>query len=105
MSVSNVSSERAERLSLPLPVLIGGALYVIMLAYGPKLLGDPDSYSHLALGRWIIAHGAVPTVDPLSQTMAGQPWVAFEWLSEVIYTLAYNLAGWAGIAVLAAIPS
>src|SRR6478609_7367265 len=103
MSVSNVSSERAERLSLPLPVLIGSALYVIMLAYGPKLLGDPDSYSHLALGRWIIAHGAVPTVDPLSQTMAGQPWVAFEWLSEVIYTLAYNLAGWAGIAVLAAI--
>src|SRR3982751_4162035 len=103
MSGGNVSSEGVERLSLSLPLLVGGALYVVMLAYGPKLLGDPDSYSHLALGRWIIAHGAVPMGDPLSQSMAGQPGVALEWLSELIYTLAYTLAGWAGIAVLAAI--
>src|ERR1041384_4397441 len=103
MTVSNVSSERSERFALPLPLLVGGVLYVVMLAQAPKLLGDPDTYSHLALGRWIIAHGAVPTVDPFSLTMAGQPWLAFEWLSEVIYTLAYDVAGWAGIALLAAV--
>ena len=33
--------------------------------------------------------------------MAGQPFIAFEWGSEVVYALAYRAAGLAGVAVLA----
>jgi hypothetical protein len=85
-----------------LPWLVGAGVYVLLLTLGPRLLNDPDSYSHIAVGRWIIAHGAVPATDPFSFSMYGAPWIAFEWLSEVIYAAMYALAGWAGVVALAA---
>ena len=47
-----------------LPWLVGAGVYVLLLPLGPRLLNDPDSYSHIALGRWIMAHATVPTTDP-----------------------------------------
>jgi hypothetical protein len=85
-----------------LPWLVGAGVYVLLLTQGSKLLNDPDTYSHIAVGRWIIAHGAVPTTDPFSFSMQGAPWIAFEWLSEVIYASVFSLAGWAGVVALAA---
>ena len=85
-----------------LPWLTGAGVYVLLLALGPKLLNDPDSFSHVAVGRWIIAHRAVPTTDPFSFSMHGAHWIAFEWLSEVIYASVHALAGWPGVVVLAA---
>ena len=85
-----------------LPWLVGAGVYALLLTLGPRLLNDPDSYSHIAVGRWIMAHGAVPTSDPFSFSMHGAPWIAFEWLSEVIYAAVHALSGWAGVVVLAA---
>jgi hypothetical protein len=85
-----------------LPWLVGAGVYALLLTLGPQLLNDPDSYSHIAVGRWIMAHGAVPTSDPFSFSMHGAPWIAFEWLSEVICAAVYALSGWAGMVVLAA---
>jgi hypothetical protein len=85
-----------------LPWVVGLCVYAVLLAAGPRLLGDPDSYSHVEVGRWIIAHGALPTSDPFSFSMHGAPWITFEWLSEVIYAGAYALSGWPGVVVVAA---
>jgi len=85
-----------------LPWLVGAGVYVLLLTLGPRLLNDPDSYSHIAVGRWIMAHGAVPASDPFSFSMHGAPWITFEWLSEVIYAAVYALSGWAGVVALAA---
>jgi hypothetical protein len=85
-----------------LPWVVGACVYALLLALGPRLLGDPDSYSHIAVGRWIMAHGAVPASDPFSFSMHGAPWITFEWLSEVIYAAVHALSGWAGVVVLAA---
>ena len=82
--------------------LVGAGLYAMLLTFGLRLLNDPDSYSHIAVGRWIVAHGAVPASDPFSFSMHGAPWIPFEWLSEVIYAAVYALSGWAGVMVLAA---
>ena len=68
-----------------LPWLVGAVVYALLLALGPRLLNDPDSYSHIGVGRWILAHGNVPASDPFSFSMHGAPWITFEWLSEVIY--------------------
>src|SRR5205814_3634713 len=38
-----------------------------------------------------------------SFTLPGQPWIAKEWLSQVLMALAYDAGGWAGVVVLAAI--
>src|SRR5258708_10552245 len=85
-----------------LPSLVGAGVYVLLLTLGQRLLNDPDSYSHIAVGRWIMANGAMPASDPFSFSMHGAPWITFEWLSEVIYAAAYALSSWAGVVALAA---
>jgi len=85
-----------------LPWLVGAGVYALLLTLGQRLLNDPDSYSHIAVGRWILAHGAVPASDPFSFSMHGAPWITFEWLSEVIYAAMYAVSGWAGVVALAA---
>ncbi len=67
-----------------------------------NLLNDPDSYWHIVVGNWIVAHHAFPTHDPFSFTFAGAPWIAKEWLSQVLYAGAHALAGWPGMVMLAA---
>ncbi len=58
---------------------------------------------HIVTGRWIIAHHAVPHVDFLSYTVPGRPWVAHEWLGEVITALCYGLLGWHGLVAMASL--
>lgn len=85
-----------------LPWLVSLGVYVMLLVLGQRMLNDPDSYSHIEVGRWIIAHGTLPSSDPFSFSRHGAPWITFEWLSEVIYAAAYALSGWSGVVVLAA---
>jgi hypothetical protein len=84
-----------------MPWLVAAGIYVLLMMLGSRLLADPDTYSHIALGRWILEHHAVPYVDPLSQTMRGEHWVAFEWLSQVAYATAMSLGGWVSVVALA----
>src|SRR5215471_14864462 len=85
-----------------MPWLVAAGVYVLLLALGPRLLNDPDTYWHIALGRWIFEHHAVPTTDPFSATLQGTHWVAFEWLSQIAFAFAYGLGGWVGVVALAA---
>lgn len=64
------------------------------------LYADGDTYWHIAAGNWILAHFAVPHSDPFSFTAAGRPWVAHEWLSEVVMALAFRLGYWTGVTIL-----
>jgi hypothetical protein len=102
MAVGTIGEERT---GFPwralLPVLVGAGIYLVILSVGGKLLNDPDSYWHLVLGQWILDHHAVPRVDSFSFTMNGAPWVAKEWLSQILYAGAYAIAGWPGMAILA----
>lgn len=93
--------ERIADLRTAMPWLVAAGIYVLVIAVAPQLLNDPDTYSHLALGRWILEHGAVPTVDPFSANFRGTHWLAFEWLSEVVFALAYAAGGWLGMVAVA----
>jgi hypothetical protein len=85
-----------------MPWIVAAGVYLLLMAVAPRLLADPDTYSHIALGRWILENHAVPTTDPFSATFRGTHWVAFEWLSEVAFALAYMFGGWIGVVALAA---
>jgi hypothetical protein len=85
-----------------LPWLVAAGVYALLTALGPRLLSDPDTYSHIALGRWILEHHAVPTTDPFSATLRGAHWVAFEWLSQVAFAVAHAAGGWTGVVALTA---
>ena len=71
-----------------------------LVSFAPQVLNDGDSFWHIAAGRWMIDHRAVPMTDPFSYTFAGRPWVAHEWLSEVALAAAYLAAGWSGVMLL-----
>jgi hypothetical protein len=77
------------------PILVAGAV-----SFAPPILNDADTFWHIAAGRWMIAHGAVPATDPFSYTFAGRPWVAHEWLSELAMAAAFIAAGWSGVMLL-----
>ncbi len=85
-----------------IPLLVGGVLYLVMLLAGDRLLNDPDSYWHVVVGRWMVEHRAFPTADPFSFTFAGSPWIAKEWLSQILYAAAHAAFGWPGMVALAA---
>ncbi|NQE63194.1 hypothetical protein [Caulobacter sp. RHG1] len=88
------------RVLTPLAV---GVVMLALILFAPPVLNDGDSYWHLATGQWILAHGRVPTHDPFSFTIPGAPWVAHEWLSELLMALGYSLAGWSGTLALFAL--
>lgn len=74
-----------------------------LLALTPEsLFGDPDTLWHVAVGRDIIRAGSVPWTDTYSYTFAGAPWIAKEWLAQVLLAAAHAVAGWAGVALIAA---
>lgn len=78
-------------------------LAVPILAVGLTLIlepVDPDYWWHLATGNWILAHHRVPFTDPFSWTHGGQPWIAHEWLAELLLALANRAAGYAGALLL-----
>jgi hypothetical protein len=85
-----------------LPLAMGGAVFLLLVLLAPRLLNDPDTYWHIVVGRWIVENGAFPHTDPFSHTMAGAPWIAKEWLSQVLYAQAYALGGWGAVVLLAA---
>jgi hypothetical protein len=76
------------------------AVAVGLLTQADRLLGDPDTQWHIAVGRWIVANGTVPWTDLFSHTFAGQPWIAKEWASQVLLFAAHAGAGWGGVVTL-----
>jgi hypothetical protein len=47
------------------------------------LLGDSDTGWHIRTGEWILKNRRVPATDLFSFTKSGQPWFAWEWLSDL----------------------
>jgi hypothetical protein len=90
------------RLRISWPLLIGVAAFLLPVCIGWGL-GDPDTYWHVAVGRWMLEHRAIPTHDPFSFTMHGAPWTPQEWLSELLLSLVYQLSGWSGLVFLGAV--
>ncbi len=77
--------------------------YGALLAAGGRLLNDPDTYWHIAAGRWMIEHRMVPSQDPFSYTFQGAKWVPHEWLAELILAAVQGAFGWRGVIVATAL--
>jgi hypothetical protein len=98
--MSTAEEARPARSSSILPLLVAVLLIPAVLGSSKTIFNDGDVSWHIATGRWILDHRAIPHVDPFSFTWAGKPWVPIEWLAEVIYASAYKLAGYGGVAAL-----
>lgn len=100
---SVLSSLRAGPAHAAWPVVMASLLYVMLLALGPKLLNDADTYWQIAVGNWMIANRAVPHVDVYSWTVAGEPWISSQWLAQVIFAAVYGALGWDGVVIVSAL--
>jgi len=56
-------------------------------SFGYTIVQGSDLWWHLAGGRWIWEHGAIPLVDPWSFTRHGERWVNDSWLSDLVFHL------------------
>src|SRR5712692_5609454 len=68
--------------------LAAAALFVLVAIAAVTPIRSYDYFWHLAAGRWIVEHRALPIHDPLTVASAKTPWINGEWLYEVI---AYGL--------------
>src|SRR5689334_4825911 len=68
-----------------------------MLSGCSLLLSDGDTGWHIRTGDWILQHRAVPKVDLFSFTKTGQPWFAWEWGWDVLFSVIHRVSGLAGV--------
>ncbi|MBS4027127.1 MAG: hypothetical protein KGZ58_00700 [Ignavibacteriales bacterium] len=64
-----------------------GILIVIMGI--SKISGDSDFFWHLATGRWIVEHRAIPNNDIFGLISEKQLWIPFEWAWDVLTYLLF----------------
>lgn len=83
----------------PRPVLVLAGAFALSLLYAIRVW-CPDAWWHLATGRWMVANGRIPDVDPFSFTAQGQPWNDVNWASDLVLYGAYLAGGFAGVVCL-----
>ena len=95
-----------ERKNVGLTTIYTCILFLVILGFLTwhlsRFLADGDPYWHLVVGEHILRTHSFPRVDEYSYTQAGAPWIAKEWLSQILFYSAYSAAGWFGVAFLAA---
>lgn len=79
-----------------------GVLAFLGIVGSSRLLGDPDTFWHIAVGRQILATGALPTVDQFTYSATGQTWIANQWLAECLMAATDAVAGFDGLVCVAA---
>ena len=63
-------------------------------------MASADTWWHLATGRWIVQHHAIPHTDPFSYTFFGKPWIAHEYLADVMFYWIHWLGGFAALTLV-----
>ncbi|MBW2454361.1 MAG: hypothetical protein JRI68_07615 [Deltaproteobacteria bacterium] len=78
----------------------GALVPLVALCLAPFFAIQLKSYDlwwHLATGRWMVEHGTLPTTDPFTYTMAGQPWQLVNGISDLVLYGFYQLGGAPGL--------
>jgi hypothetical protein len=71
-----------------------------VFSVGRTFTVDPDLWWHIKTGQIILSTHHWPTVDAYSFTVAGQPWIAGEWVGDVLIASVARLAGLQGLDAL-----
>lgn len=71
------------------------------MAGAKTLLGDCDTGWHIRTGQWIAANHWVPARDIFSFSKPGDPWYAWEWLSDVVFAWIHSHGGLRALVIFA----
>ncbi len=87
-----------RRLNVIAGLFVLMATFALLVFVANLEIKDMDLWLHLGMGKYIVQHHFhVPTVDILSCTVAGTPWVNHEWLFQVIVYLIHSHWGFEGL--------
>lgn len=79
-------------------------VFAAAMAAGWRTLNsDGDLPRHLLMGQVIIESHSIPQQELFSYVYEGRPYVAHEWLADVIYYLSYRALGLKGVVFLTAL--
>lgn len=84
---AHASSHRALSLAL------GAVVFALAFLFACQKIYDPDTWWHLATGRWVVEHHLIPAHDVFSFATAGAPWVAYSWLPATGMYLVHAAGG------------
>ena len=89
--------------SIPDLVFAGLACLQVAAASVMLLNRDGDLPRHIAVGKVMLDNRALPREDFFSHTAYGQPFLAYEWLSQLIFAAVHQFAGLDAVVVLTAV--
>jgi tetratricopeptide (TPR) repeat protein len=69
-------------------------LILLFLAVSVQKIWSSDTGWQLAVGRWIVRHGRVPSVDEFSFTAQGRPEIEMRWVWCTLLYLGWNIGPW-----------
>src|SRR5689334_6747497 len=96
-AASRSYTRRRMRRFAPVALFVAFAL----AALGP--VRNYDFFWHLATGRWIVEHHALPLTDPFAIASDRHPWINGEWLFEVVAYASHAVVGLEGMSVVRAL--
>ena len=79
-----------------LAVLLVGGIFVPLRNF----FVDPDVWWHIKVGATLLSTHRWPTVDPYSFTARGNPWIAYEWLGDLLLAATEGAWGLRGLMAL-----
>jgi len=82
------------------PAVLGASLVGVVFYVGRAFSVDPDLWWHVKVGERILATHHWPTSDHYSFTVAGTPWIAYQWLGDVLFAAVARMAGMRGLCAL-----
>lgn len=65
-------------------VLLPAAILVTLVVAAVAPIRSYDYYWHLATGRWIVEHAALPLTDPFTVASDRTAWINGEWLFQIV---------------------
>ena len=83
--------------------IAGAAVVAFSAVFALRRIDDFDTWWHLAAGRWIAGHAAVPATDTLSHTVRDHAWVNLQWGFDLALFALHQVGGPALLAVAAAV--
>lgn len=99
MTREGLPAVKLSVVSLPFLAALA-AFLTALLSQAP--MNDPDTLWHIRVGEWMLSNQRIPRTDPFSHSLPNAPWVAHEWLAEVLMATLYQGGGWALVQVAVA---
>jgi hypothetical protein len=101
VSVASQNSRQTPlKRAVSFPAMLGALLVAALFVPLREFTVDPDLWWHLKVGRDILISHHWPRVDTYSFTAQGSPWMACEWLGDVLLATVQRVWGFPGLMAL-----